>query len=397
MMKKIILNRGREKSLLRRHPWIFSGAVERIEGAPLPGETVMVTAHDGKFLAWAGYSPASQITGKVWSFEEHEKIDQNFFNKRVSSALALREKLGFCSPESGCRLIFSEADRLPGVIVDRFGEFLILQILTAGAEFNREYIVNALWDICRPRGIHERSDVSVRRKEKLPPRAGVVRGAELLEEIIVREEDMLFAVDGRKGQKTGFYFDLRTARTALRRFSAGAKILNCFSYTGAFAVAALKSGASGVLNMDSSAPALKQLERNMELNGFAQDSWENRCGDVFTLLRELDKEKRKFDIVILDPPKLVDSQRALMSGARAYQDLARHGFKLLKPGGTLFNFSCSGLMTADLFQKITASAALEAGVEAKIIGRLEQSPDHPTLLSVPETFYLKGLISSVEP
>ena len=394
-MKRIVLNRGREKSLLRRHPWIFSGAVARIEGEPVSGETVMVTASDGSFLAWAGYSPASQITGKVWSFEENETIDQNFFNKRIAAAAALRSKLGFDAPEGGCRLIFSEADQLPGVIVDRFGDFLILQLLTAGAEFNREYIVNALWEICRPAGIHERSDVSIRRKEQLPGRSGLVKGAELPDELVVREDDLVFAVDGRKGQKTGFYFDLRTARSALRRYARGAEILNCFSYTGAFAAAALKSGAARVLNMDSSAPALRQLERNMELNGFASGSWENRCGDVFTLLRELDKEGRKFDIVILDPPKLVDSQRALMSGARAYQDLARHGYKLLNPGGILFNFSWSGLMPPDLFQKITASAALEAGVDARIIGHLEQSPDHPTLLSVPETFYLKGLITAL--
>ena len=390
MMKKIILNKGREKSLLRRHPWIFSGAVERIEGAPVSGETVMVTDCRGNFLAWAGYSAASQITGKVWSFDPEEKIDLQFFKKRIAAALDLRRKLHLDSPDGGCRLVFSEADQLPGVIVDRFGGFLILQLLTAGAEFN---IVEALWEICAPQGIHERSDVSIRRKEQLPERAGMVKGAELPGEIVVKEENMLFAVDCRKGQKTGFYFDLRSARKVLTGFCGNAEMLNCFSYTGAFAVAALKSGARHVLNIDSSAPALRQLERNMELNGIDAHAYENRCGDVFNHLRELDKEKRKFDLVILDPPKLVDSQRSLMSGARAYQDLARHGFKLLKPGGVLFNFSCSGLMTAELFQKITASAALEAGVDARIIGRLEQSPDHPTLLSVPETFYLKGLVS----
>ena len=392
-MKKIILNRGREKSLLRRHPWIFSGAVERIEGSPQPGETVMVTDHSGNFLAWAGYSPASQITGKVWSFDQSETIDGSFFKKRIAAAADLRKALRLDAPEGGCRLIFSEADQLPGVIVDRFRKYLILQLLTAGAEYNRDHIVNALWEVCSPLGIHERSDVSIRRKEQLPGRSGILKGEELPEEIIVKEEDMLFAVDCRKGQKTGFYFDLRSARQVLRRFCEGAELLNCFSYTGAFAVAALKSGARHVLNADSSAPALRQLERNAELNGFSTSSYENRCGDVFELLRALDKEKRKFDVIILDPPKLVDSQRALMSGARAYQDLARHGFKLLKPGGVLFNFSCSGLMTAELFQKITASAALEAGVDARIIAHLEQSPDHPTLLSVPETFYLKGLVT----
>lgn len=393
MTKQIILKKGREKSLLRRHPWIFSGAIERVEGEPLPGETLQVTAANGDFLGWAGFSPASQIMGRVWSFDVNEKIDGDFFRKRIAAAWALREKLNLTSPDGGCRLIFSEADQLPGVIVDRFGKFLILQLLSAPAEFNRELIIDALQEVCRPEGIHERSDVSIRRKEQLPGRSGVVMGAELPDELIVQEDDMFFAVDGRKGQKTGFYFDLRTARKVLRNFSDKCDILNCFSYTGAFAVAALKSGASHVLNMDSSAPALKQLERNMALNGFTEEQYENRCGDVFTLLRELDKEKRKFDVVILDPPKLVDSQRALMSGARAYQDLARHGFKLLKKRGILFNFSCSGLMTADLFQKITASAALEAGAEARVICHLEQAPDHPTLLSVPETFYLKGLVS----
>ena len=393
MMKRLILKKGREKSLLRRHPWIFSGAVEKIEGSPLPGETVEVTAADGTFLAWAGFSPASQITGRVWSFNPDERIDFEFFKTRIAEAAALREKLQFNAPDGGCRLIFSEADRLPGVIVDRFGSYLILQLLSAGAEFNREHIVNALREVCRPAGIHERSDVSIRRKEQLPGRSGVVVGEELPDELIVKEEDMLFAVDGRKGQKTGFYFDLRNARKVLRQYSGNAEVLNCFSYTGAFAVAALKSGAKHVLNMDSSAPALKQLERNMEINGFSQEQYATRCGDVFELLRELAKEKRQFDVVVLDPPKLVESQRSLLSGARAYQDLARHGFKLLKPGGVLFNFSCSGLMTAELFQKITASAAIEAGAEARIIGRLEQAPDHPTLLSVPETFYLKGLVS----
>ena len=393
MSKKIVLKKGREKSLLRRHPWIFSGAVERIEGAPVSGETVTVTAADGTFLGYAAYSHASQITGRVWSFDCNDTIDAEFFKRRISAAAALREKLGLMNADGGCRLIFSEADQLPGVIVDRFGKFLILQLLSAGAEFNREHIVNALWEVCAPAGIHERSDVSVRRKENLPGRSGLLKGEELPDELIVSEEDMLFAVDGRKGQKTGFYFDLRSARKMLRRFSAGADILNCFSYTGAFAVTALKSEARHILNIDSSAPALKQLERNMEINDFESSQYENRCGDVFTHLRELVKEKRQFDVVILDPPKLIDSQRALMSGARAYQDLARHGFKLLKPGGVLFNFSCSGLMTADLFQKITASAALEANCDARIIAHLEQSPDHPTLLSVPETFYLKGLVS----
>ena len=226
MSKKIVLKKGREKSLLRRHPWIFSGAVDRIEGAPVSGETVTVTAADGTFLGYAAYSHASQITGRVWSFDCNDTIDAEFFKRRISAAAALREKLGLMNADGGCRLIFSEADQLPGVIVDRFGKFLILQLLSAGAEFNREHIVNALWEVCAPAGIHERSDVSVRRKENLPGRSGLLKGEELPDELIVSEEDMLFAVDGRKGQKTGFYFDLRSARKMLRRFSAGADILN---------------------------------------------------------------------------------------------------------------------------------------------------------------------------
>ncbi len=389
------LRPGREKSLLRRHPWIFSGAVAALEGDPAPGSVVEVQSSKGKFLARAAYSPASQLTGRVWSFDRAETIDAAFFRRRIARAAALRRELGLDAPEGGCRLIFSESDGLPGVIADRFGSHLVIQLGSAGADFFRSEIVEALTAELRPEAIYERSDASVRRKEGLAARCGLLSGDAWPEELVVEENGLRFAVDPRYGQKTGFYFDLRTARARLEELSRGRRVLNAFCYTGSFAVAALRGGASEVLNIDSSGPALRQLERNYALNELSFAPENSVEGDVFTELRRLDAAGEKFDLVVLDPPKLIDSQKALARGCRAYQDLARLGFRLLAPGGMLCNFSCSGLMTPDLFQKITASAALEAGVDARIVGDFRQAPDHPVLLSVPESFYLKGLLSVV--
>ncbi len=297
-------------------------------------------------------------------------------------------------PDGGCRLIYSESDGLPGVIVDRYGSVLVLQLLSAGAEYWRETLAEVLMQECKPSGIYERSDASIRRKEGLEPREGWLRGGGE-GRITIFEGDMRFQVDFRKGQKTGFYFDLREARDRVRQYASGRKMLNAFCYTGAFAVAALKGGAKSVLNLDSSVPALEQGAENLSLNGLEQTASEFRRCDVFEELRRLDAQGERFDLIVLDPPKLIDSKNALMRGCRAYQDLARLGFKLLNPGGILFNFSCSGLMDAELFQKITAAAAVEAGADAVIIGRVDQSGDHPVAEAVPETRYLKGLISAL--
>ncbi|MCQ2378302.1 MAG: class I SAM-dependent methyltransferase [Victivallaceae bacterium] len=390
---EIVLAPGREKSLLRRHPWVFSGAIAFVSNGVRTGEVCRVLSADGKFLAWASFSPKSQIAARAWSFDETESIDAAFFRERIAAGAALREKLGLAGADSGCRLIFSESDGLPGVVADRYGKFVALQILSAGAEFFRTEIVDALMRLPGIEGVYERSDVSIRRYENLPSRSGVAAGATPPDEIVIRENGMLFSVDPVHGQKTGFYFDLRDVRRKVKELAAGKRVLNVFCYTGGFAVAALAGGAESLLNVDSSRPALQRARRNLELNAFQDKPCELRAADAFGELDRLRDAGEKFDLVILDPPKLVDSKSHLLRGCRAYSMLARRGFELLSDGGILLNLSCSGLMTAELFQKITADAALEAGCAASIVGAVRQSADHPVALAVPETFYLKGLIS----
>ena len=383
---------GRERSLLRRHPWIFSGAVGDVSGSPQPGETVEVADHRGNVLALAAYSPRSQITGRVWSFDPSENIGPGFFAERIRSACSLREELGLLSPEGGCRLIYSESDGLPGVIADVYRGVVVLQLLSAGAEFHRRSIVGALMELPGVRGVYERSDASIRRREGLPPGTGLLAGS-AGETVRIVENGLAFEVDLVHGQKTGFYFDLRDARGRLRDFARGRKVLNMFSYTGSFAVNALAADAEHVTNCDSSRPALVQAERNLALNGFDASRFENICGDGFDLLKKLRTEKRRYGLIVLDPPKLVDSRNSLDRGCRAYQFLAECGFELLSPGGVMFSFSCSGLMVPELFHKITASAAAAVKCDAKILGYLQQSADHPVDAATPETLYLKGFIS----
>ena len=394
--KFLKLNPGREKSLLRRHVWIFSGAVADYPGEAAPGETVEVFDAKNNFLARAAYSPDSQLIARVWTFDRDEQIDEAFFARRIKAAVEYRHFLKLDDPKGGCRLINSEADGLPGLVVDRYAGVLVIQITSAGIEFHRDTIVKLLAEITGAASIYERSDVSVRAKEGLAERSGLLYGALPPNPGFIVENGARFAVDVRLGQKSGFYFDQRCARAAVAAYADGRTVLNAFSYTGAFAVSALLAGAGHVINIDSSAPALKQAAHNLEMNKIKPERYENRTADVFTELRRLVEEGRKFDLVILDPPKFIESQKALVRGCRAYQDIARLGYRLLNPGGLLFNFSCSGLMTPELFQKITADAALDAGVRARLVRHLEQAPDHPVSLAVPEGFYLKGLVTRID-
>ena len=395
-MIEMRLKKGREKSLLRKHLWIFSGAVESLSGNAESGETVRVTDSCGNFLAYAACSPKSQLIGRVWSFDEAAVPGKELFALRIREAVEFRRFLKLDDPEGGCRLINSEADGLPGVVVDRFGEFLVMQISSAGAERFKAELTALLMELTEAKGIYERSDLPVRLKEGLPERTGLIAGEQPPNPIIIRENGMRFAIDVRHGQKSGFYFDQRESRQAVAKYAKDRTVLNCFSYTGGFGIAAVKAGAKHVINVDSSAPAQRQAAHNFEMNKIGKEYFENITGDVFEILRQFVAEKRKFDMVILDPPKFVDSQKALAKGCRAYQDIARLGFQLLNPGGVLFNFSCSGLMTPELFQKITADAAIEANVNGTIVEKLHQSPDHNISLAVPETFYLKGLISRIK-
>ncbi len=391
-MKRMILKSGRERSLLLKHPWIFSGAVADVEGDPGNGEAVVVCASSGKALATASWSSSSQIAGRVWSFDPEEMPDGEFFRRRVLAAWRYRERLGM-TPDAGMRCIASEADGLPGVVADMYGGWLVLQLLSAGSEYYSGLLIRALEEVIKPEGIYERSDSGVRTMENLELRRGLISGAEPPEEIIICENGLRFAVDVRHGHKTGFYCDQRDSRRMVyEAVCPGMRVLNVFSYTGGFGVAAAAAGAARVVNVDSSAPALKMAGRNFALNGISDGVAENLNGDAFEILRRLrGSEAERFDVVILDPPKLVDSRGALPRGARAYKDLAMQAFRLLKPDGRLFTFSCSGLVSRELFEKITFEAALDAGRQACVVHRLAQAPDHPVLLTCPEGFYLKGL------
>lgn len=389
------LKPGRDKSLRRHHPWIFSGAVAAVSGSPAPGATVEIAADEGAWLARGAYSPASQIVARVWTFDPAEAIDLTFFERQLRAALALRQRLGLWQPDGACRLVNAESDGLPGLIVDHYAGWLVVQALSAGAERHKTTVVQALEGLIAPRGVFERSDADVRHKEGLAPVSGLLAGEAPPAPLVFREGACQFLVDVYAGHKTGFYLDQRVNRgvVAERVRALGApEVLNAFSYTGAFSVAALQAGAAHVTQIDSSTPALAQARRHLGLNGLAESSVADLEGDVFTVLRKLRDSARQFDLIILDPPKFAESQAQVARAARGYKDINLLAFKLLRPGGELVTFSCSGAITPDLFPKIVADAALDAGRSAQILQRLSQSPDHPVALNFPEGEYLKGLV-----
>ena len=391
-MSSVILKKGREKNLLQRHPWIFSGAIERVEGAPGSGETVTVCSFDRKPLAQAAWSPQSQIALRVWSFNPETIIDAAFFRTKLQNAIAARGKIN----SDALRLVAAESDGLPGLIIDRYGSWLVCQFLSAGSEYWKDTIVELLQEFSPGLSIYERSDVSVREKEGLPSRCGVLAGTEPPNHVEIYENGMRLLVDIKGGHKTGYYLDQRDSRAAVRNWADGRDVLNCFSYTGGFGVAALLGGAKHVTQMDSSEPALEIAQKNAALNGLDPAASEYLCGDVFKELRKYRDSRRSFDLIVLDPPKFIESRSQLDGGARGYKDINLLAFKLLRPGGLLFTFSCSGLMEMPLFQKIVSDAALDAGRNGQILAVLNQSPDHPVALNFPEGAYLKGLLCRAE-
>ena len=384
------LRPGREKSLRQRHPWVFSGAIERVEGEPAPGATVEVLAHDGTPLAVAAYSPQSQIRARVWSFER-ATIDAAFFAKRVAAAVALRAPM-LDADHTGCRLVHAESDGLPGVVADRYGHLVVLQLLSAGADAWRREIVAALADDSGVTCIVERSDADVRALEGLAPQVGIVHGT-LPDDVVLREAGLQYGVDVVRGQKTGFYLDQRHNRALVGAHARGRRVLNAFCYTGGFTLAALAGGATQVVSIDSSAEALAlaraNLMRNPALDASLADWIE---GDVFAELRKLRDAAQAFDLIVLDPPKFAPTIKHAARAARAYKDINLWALRLLRPGGLLATFSCSGGVSADLFQKIVAGAALDAKADASIIAKLGPSADHPVALNFPEGDYLKGLL-----
>jgi 23S rRNA (cytosine1962-C5)-methyltransferase len=394
-LKRVVLKAGREKSAARRHPWVFSGAVDRVEGgAPASGETVTVCAADGEPLAVGAYSPQSQIVVRAWDFDAATPIGPEFFRGRLKQALEMRRALGGGADLTG-RLVNAESDGLPGLVVDRYGDYVVCQFLSAGAERWKKEIVSRLAELTPARGIYERSDVDVREKEGLAPVSGVLAGEAPPELLEIDENGCRFWVDVVRGHKTGFYLDQRENRTIVGRLSAGREVLNCFAYTGGFGIYALRGGAGRVTNVEASAAALGLAQRNAELNGLDLSRLENVEGDVFQVLRRYRDARGQFDLIVLDPPKFAESHSQVERATRGYKDINLLALKLLRPGGLLAAFSCSGLITPDLFQKIVAGAALDAGREAQILRRLSQSPDHPVALNFPEGEYLKGLIVRV--
>ncbi len=388
-MKSIRLHEGKERSLLRQHPWVFQGSVAK--GRADPGETVRVEAADGRFLAWGAFSPTSQIRVRAWSFDEAQRIDAAFFAARVQRAVALRQRLPIAS--SGQRLVHGEADGLPGLIVDRYGDVLSAQFLSAGAERWRDVIADALLAATGCSRLYERSDSGTRGLEGLPARSGWLRG-DGPTALSITEHDWQLQLDVALGHKTGFYLDQRDNRALLARWVRHfgfKRVLNCYCYTGGFSVAALAGGAQHVTSVDSSAPALALLQANVAANGFDAARSTALDADVNSLLREQLKAGARFDAIVLDPPKFAPTAAHAERAARAYKDINRLALKLLAPGGLLLTFSCSGGIGAELFHKIVAGAAMDAQVDGAILQRLEGAADHPTTLMFPEGEYLKGL------
>ena len=394
-MQTVAIKPGREKSILRHHPWLFSGALREPDTAIKSGATVRIVDASGKALALGAWSPQSQIRIRFWSFEPNDTVDAAFFGRRIAAARE-RRKLFITEPTNVYRLVNAESDGLPGVIVDCYADFLVVQLLSAGAEFWKEEIVRQLQEQLSPRGIYERSDVDVREKEGLKPSSGLLTGVEPPELIPVNQNGIQLLADVRHGHKTGLYLDQGLNNNLIAGFAQGREVLNCFAYTGALSMAALRAGAAQVTNVESSDAVLALLEKNQELNQLPAECMENIHGDAFEVLRKFRDSRRSFDMVILDPPKFVTNAQQVERGSRGYKDINLLACKLLRPGGILATFSCSGHVSADLFQKIVADAALDAGRPAHILYFLSQAPDHPVALNFPEGRYLKGLLCTVE-
>jgi 23S rRNA (cytosine1962-C5)-methyltransferase len=389
----IHLKKGREKSVKRRHPWIFSGAVERVAGKPAPGDSLEVRDAAGKPLAVAAFSPKSQIRARVWSFDPAAEVDASFFRDRVARALALRAGLESARHSNAQRLVNGESDGLPGLVVDRYADVLVAQFLSAGVERWREPLLDCLMELTGCEALYERSDAEVRKLEGLPPRVCCARGNRNAARCPITEYGLNFRVDVEQGQKTGFFLDQRENRQRVRALAAGREVLDGFSYTGGFAIAALAGGARRVTAVESSAVALEVAKENLSANPLDAAKLEFVQADVFSKLREFRDRNARFDLVILDPPKFAPTAAQVRNAARAYKDINLLAFKLLSPGGLLATFSCSGAISAELFQSIVAGAALDAGAEAKILERFTAAADHPVALEFPEGDYLKGLLA----
>jgi 23S rRNA (cytosine1962-C5)-methyltransferase len=394
---QLYLKAGRDKPVRNRHPWIFSGAIDRLEGHPAPGNLVAVFNQQGRFLATGYYNPHSQITVRLLTWDSKQAINTEFWHSLLLRALQARTSLQLSSESDALRLVNAEADGLPGLIVDRYLDNLVIQCLSLGIEQRKEQLVTLLREILRPKRIIERSDSIIRSKEGLPPRKALLWGADIPEDVVINEHGHKFHVDLWEGHKTGFYLDQRDNRRVVgqEQFVLGNSLLNVFAYTGGFAVYAAAAGAAKITNIDSSIPALTIAEKNLALNDLQRPNDEYLAGDAFEVLRYFYEQREQFSLVVLDPPKFAHSRGDVEKASRAYKDLNRLAMLLLPSGGLLASFSCSGQISRNLFQKILFAASVEAGKQVQIIKPLSQAADHPILLTFPESAYLKGFLCRV--
>lgn len=396
-MATLTLHPGKEKSVLRRHPWLFSGAIAQLEGRARAGDTVDIVSHEGRPLGRAAWSPASQIRARMWSFDAAETIDHAFFKRCVAASIARRAALPELAGQQGLRLIHAESDGLPGVVADRYGDTVVVQLTTAGADKWRGAIADSLHKATGCARIYERSDVEVRKLEGLEAVIGWIHGTAGEGEPLIEENGVRMAVDIFGGHKTGFYLDQRDNRRRVAELACDRRVLNCFCYTGGFSLQALAGGAREVVSVDSSGPALATAQHNLALNPQLDASralW--READVFAELRSLRAAGERYDLIILDPPKFAHTAAHAERAGRAYKDINLQALQLLTPGGLLMSYSCSGGISAELFQKIIAGAALDAGRTARIVQHLHGAADHPVDLAFPEGEYLKGLLLQVD-
>jgi 23S rRNA (cytosine1962-C5)-methyltransferase len=391
--KILQLKPGRERSVQQRHPWIYSGAIDHVRGGPDCGDTVQIHDSGGTYLATGSFSPKSQIRSRVWTWDANDLIDKNYFQSKMDQATRMRKVLIDASITDAVRLVHGESDCLPGLIIDQYAEVLVIQVLSCGAERWRDTIVSILAERIKPAMIFERSDVAVRKLEGLNARAGLLWGTEPAKPIGIVENGLNFIVDCINGHKTGFYIDQRANRQIVRSYADRKDVLDCFCYSGGFTVSALAGGANSVTAVDSSSSAIEMLKQNVDINNLDQNKLATINGDVFQVLRTMRDSRKTFDLIILDPPKFAPTSTQVARATRAYKDINLLALKLLRPGGILATFSCSGGVSSELFQKIVAGAALDAGVYVKVIRKLFQSSDHPIALNFLEGGYLKGILA----
>ena len=394
-MTTVFLKKGRDHSVRNRHPWVFSGAIDRLEGDAAPGSTVLVRDASGEALGLGALSPTSQIRIRMWTFDPEAKINDVFFANALHNALVSRDRFKH-DAASAFRVVNAEADLLPGVTIDRYGDWYVGQFTTAGADFWKKQIVETLMELSPAKGFFERSDAESRKFEGLEGASGVLAGEEPPELVEIAENGCRYLVDVRNGHKTGFYLDQRDNRAAVAAYAAGREVLNVFSYTGGFGVAALAGGAKSVTNVDISAQAIGLAKRNFALNKLPETA-EFVEGNAFEVLRKYRDSRRAFDLIVLDPPKFADNKNRVMGALRGYKDLNLLAMKLLRPNGYLATFSCSGLVTPDLFRKVVGEAAVDSGRDFQIVRRFQQSSDHPESVFFPEGLYLKGLFLRANP